>query len=42
MKNFDEWTKELSKGGVPQADENDEKGLLKEEEILADDDFNEE
>jgi hypothetical protein len=42
LKNFDEWTKELSKAVFAQADEDDGKSLLKPEEILVDDDLDEE
>ncbi len=42
LKNFDEWTEELSKAVFTQVDENDGKGLLKEDDILVDDDFDEE
>lgn len=42
MKNFDEWTEELSKAVFAQVDEDDGKGLLKAEEILVDDDVDEE
>jgi hypothetical protein len=42
LKNFDEWTEELSKTVFAQVDEDDGKGLLKAEEILVDDDLDEE
>ena len=42
MKNFDQWTEELSKDVLPQADEDDRKGLLKADETFVEDDFEEE
>jgi len=42
VKNFDQWTEELSKDVFPQADEDDGKVLLKADEIFVEDDFEEE
>jgi hypothetical protein len=42
LKNFDEWTEELSKDVFPQTDQDDRKVLLKADEIFVDDDFEEE
>lgn len=42
MKNFDQWTEELSKSVFTQADEDDRKVLLKTDEISVEDDFEEE
>jgi hypothetical protein len=42
LKNFDQWTEELSKQIVTQSDEQDTKGIGKANEIFNDDDFEEE
>lgn len=42
LKNFDQWTEELSKVVFVQDDEDEKKVLLKPEEVLVDDDFEEE
>ena len=42
MKNFDQWTEELSKQIVTRSDEQDMKALWKANETLVDDDFEEE
>ena len=42
MKDFDQWTEELSKAVFVQPDEDDRKVLLKADEIFVDDDFEEE
>ncbi len=42
MKNYDQWTEELSKAVFVQTDEDDRKVLLKADEIFVDDDFEEE
>jgi hypothetical protein len=42
LKDFDQWTEELSKAVFVQTDEDDRKVLLKADEIFVDDDFEEE
>jgi len=42
LKNFDQWTEELSKQIIIQSDEEDTKTFWKANENLADDDFEEE
>jgi hypothetical protein len=42
LKNFDQWTKELSKQIVTQSDEQDIKAIGKANEFISDDDFEEE
>jgi hypothetical protein len=42
LKNFDQWTKELSKQVVVRSDEEDRKALSKANEMFNDDDFEEE
>ena len=42
MRNFDQWTKELSKQIVIRTEEQDTKTLCKADENLVDDDFEEE
>ena len=42
LKNFDQWTKELSKQIVIQSDEEDMKAIGKANEFVNDDDFEEE
>jgi hypothetical protein len=42
LKNYDQWTEELSKAVFVQTDEDDRKVLLKADEIFVDDDFEEE
>jgi hypothetical protein len=42
MRNFDQWTEELSKQIVDQSDEEERKALGKANEIFVDDDFEEE